>query len=168
VCLLSEDRADVGFVSIGYPGGVVAHSHVSWAEPNKTREVVIVGSDKRIVFDDLDALEQVRVFDKGIARAPSEASTYGEFGLLLRNGDINSPMIEATEPLKTQCTDFLTSVRTHGTPLTDGRTGRDVVSVMEAIDRSVASGGEPVRIVSTRPKEQREPPAHRHRAYSVR
>jgi predicted dehydrogenase len=167
-CLLCEDRADVGFVSLGYSGGVVAHSHVSWAEPNKTREVVIVGSDKRIVFDDLDALERVRVFDKGIARAPSEASTYGEFGLLLRNGDITSPMIKTTEPLKAQCAHFVASVRTCATPLTDGRAGRDVVSVMEAIDRSVTSGGARVAVATSRPKEQRESPARRQGAHSLR
>jgi len=145
-CVVSENLPDVGFVSLGYPGGVVAHAHVSWAEPNKVRELVIVGSDKRVVVNDLDALERVRVFDKGVARAPAEGSTYGEFRLLLRNGDITSPMVEMTEPLKEQCIHFLASVRSRATPLTDGRMGRDVVSVMEAIGRSIIAGGEPVEV----------------------
>jgi predicted dehydrogenase len=141
-CLLCDDREDVGFVSLMYPEGVAAHVHVSWADPNKTREVVLVGSDKRIVFNDLNPLEPVRVFDKGVTRP--EASTYGEFTFLLRDGDIVSPMIQASEPLKTQCDHFLDCVRNGERPLTDGHSGRRVVEVIEAIDGSLRRQGAPV------------------------
>jgi predicted dehydrogenase len=145
-CALREGLEDVGFISLGYPGGVVAHIHVSWAEPYKTREVVVVGSDKRIVFNDTDQLERVRVFEKGVAPAPGEVSTFGEFQFLLRDGDIISPMLAPSEPLKEQCAHFLRAVRGVDVPLTDGRLGRDVVAVMEAIDRSVAARGAPIQI----------------------
>jgi predicted dehydrogenase len=146
-CVLGCDNADVGFITLGYPGGIVGHIHVSWADPNKVREVVLVGSDTRIVFSDTNPLERVRVFHKGIAREPSENKTYGEFRLQLRDGDIVSPVIEASEPLKTQCSSFLHCVRTGERPLTDGYVGRRVVSVMEAIDRSLAGGGHPVDVM---------------------
>jgi predicted dehydrogenase len=142
-CALGRSRADVGFVSLGYPGGIVGHLHVSWADPFKVREVVVVGSEKRIVFNDTNPLERVRVFDKGIAVAPAESPTFGEFTFLLRDGDIVSPVIEGSEPLKNQCVHFLECLRTGGRPLTDGRLGRGVVGVMEAIDRSLAGGGQP-------------------------
>jgi predicted dehydrogenase len=142
-CALGRPRADVGFVSLGYPGGIVGHIHVSWADPFKVREVVVVGSDKRILFNDTDPLERVRVFNKGIAVPSPESTSFGEFTFLLRDGDIVSPVIEASEPLKNQCVHFIECVRSGSRPLTDARLGRGVVRVMEAIDRSLGSGGHP-------------------------
>lgn len=151
-CLLHEDREDVGFVTLTYPGGIVALLHVSWADPHKTREVVVVGSEKRIMFNDLDPLERVRIFDKGVSRVVPEASTFGEFSLLMRDGDILSPLIAPTEPLKAQCQHFLDCLRTGEQPLTDGRAGRNVVYVMEAIDRSLQANGQPVAVAGHEPE----------------
>jgi predicted dehydrogenase len=159
-CLLCDDREDFGFITLVYPRDIIAHIHVSWADPHKTREVVVVGSEKRAVFNDLDPLERVRVFDKGVRRVVPEAPTYGEFAFLLREGDIVSPMIEASEPLKNECEHFLDCVRTGRQPLTDGRAGRDVVRVMEAIDRSLELHGQPVATtVDEVPGDDRTKPA---------
>lgn len=144
--VLGNCREDVGFISLGYPGGVVGHIHVSWADPNKVREVVVVGSDKRIVFNDLSSLERVRIFEKGVTPVAPEASSYGEYHFLMRDGDIVSPRIEVSEPLKNQCRHFLECVAGDGRPLTDGRDGLDVVRVMEAIDRSIERSGAPVEV----------------------
>lgn len=144
--VLHNCREDVGFISLGYHDGIVGHIHVSWAEPNKVREVVVVGSDKRIVFNDLNTLEQVRVFEKGVAPVAAEATTYAEYRLLMRDGDIISPRIEASEPLKNQCSHFLECVTRGSRPLTDGCEGLAVVRVMEAVDRSIARNGAPVEV----------------------
>lgn len=143
--LLCEGNEDVGFVSLMYPNGIAAHMHLSWADPNKTREVVVVGSEKRILFNDLDPLERVRVFDKGVSRIASEPSTFGEFTFHQRDGDILSPMVDASEPLKNECEHFVECVRTGQRPLTDGHAGQRVVQVMEAIDESVRANGVPKR-----------------------
>jgi predicted dehydrogenase len=143
--LLRNGREDVGFVSLGYPNDVVGHIHVSWADPNKVREVVVVGSERRIVFDDLHALERVRVFEKALAPAPPETTSFGEH-FLLRDGDIISPRIEASEPLKNQVAHFVDCVRLGSPPDSDGRLGQRVVRVMEAVDRSVALRGAPVSV----------------------
>jgi predicted dehydrogenase len=147
VKVLRNSREDVGFISIGYHDGIVGHVHVSWADPNKVREVVVVGSDRRIVFNDLDALERVRVFEKGVAPVPSEASTYGEYHFRMRDGDIISPRVEVSEPLKNQCSHFLECLAQGSCPLTDGREGLEVVRVMEAVDRSLEHRGAPVEVV---------------------
>ncbi len=140
--VLRNCREDVGFVILGYSNGVVGHLHVSWADPNKTRETVVVCSDKRIVFNDLNSLEQVRVFEKGVQLMESnEPSNFGEYRLHLRDGNILSPKIEATEPLKEQCRHFLHCVTTGERPITDGAAGGDVLRVLEAIDRSIRNGG---------------------------
>lgn len=141
---LKGENEDVGFVSLGYPSGVVANIHVSWVDPNKVRELVIVCSDKRIVFDDLNALERVKIFEKGVAPAPNEASSFGEHHFLMRDGDIHSPKIQVSEPLKNQCNHLLDCIETSKSPLTDGQAGLDVVRVMAGIDRSMKQNGAPV------------------------
>ncbi len=147
--VLRDTNEDFGFVSIGYESGVVAHIHVSWADPNKVREVVVVGSEQRIVFDDIKTSEQVRVYEKGVTPAASEVSSYAEFRFSIRDGDIISPKVEVSEPLKNQCRDFLESIASGTLPVSDGRAGLEVVRVMEAIDQSIARNGVPVAVGSS-------------------
>lgn len=139
--VLRNCREDVGFISLGYPDNVVGHIQVSWADPNKAREVVIVRSDRRIVFNDLNGLEQVRVFEKGVSPIETEPLNYGEFRFQIRDGDIISPRIEASEPLKNQCRHFLECVRTGKPPISGGAEGREVVRVLEAVNRSIELKG---------------------------
>ena len=143
---------DVGFITLGYPGGIVGHIHVSWADPNKVRQVVVVGSEKRVVFNDMDSLERVRVFEKGVKRIDdSKSATYGEHTLHLRDGAIMSPPIPSLEPLKNQCGSFIHAIRGREAPVTDGAQGREVVRVLEAVDKSVALNGGPVPIPAALP-----------------
>jgi predicted dehydrogenase len=144
--LLGNDREDVAFITLTYPTGVIGNVHVSWADPNKVREVVAVGSNRRIVFDDTNNLERLRVFEKGVAPFKQETNSFGEFRLLIQDGDIISPHIEASEPLKVQGAHFLTCIQASQTPLSDGLRGCDVVRVMAAIDRSLWSDGQPVDV----------------------
>jgi predicted dehydrogenase len=153
--VLRNGREDVGFICLGYEDGTVGHVHVSWADPNKVREVVVVGSDMRIVFNDLDPLERVRVFFKGVRALPNEEpTTFGEHHLRLRDGDILSPSVPVLEPLKHECGHFLHCIRRGETPFTDGRQGRAIVHVMEAVDESIKHHGAPVSVASASPPEQ--------------
>jgi predicted dehydrogenase len=144
--LLGNSKEDVGFITLAYPGNVIGNIHVSWADPNKVREVVAVGSGKRIVFDDLNNLERVRIFEKGVSPSTVEADSFGEFRFLVRDGDIISPKIEPSEPLKNQCSHFLDCIKKSMRPLTDGQNGLDVVGVMEAVQESLRKRGTPVEI----------------------
>ncbi len=139
--VLGSQNEDVGFVVLGYANGIMGHIHVSWTDPNKVREVVLVGSDRRIVFNDVDASERVRVFEKGVAPAALEAPTFGEYQFLMRDGGIISPKIPLSEPLKNQCVHFLECVKEGKQPFTSGTDGVNVVRVMEAIDRSLQQQG---------------------------
>lgn len=139
--VLGNCRDDVGFVSLGYPDNVLGHVHVSWADPDKAREVVVVKSDRRVVFNDLNGPEQVRVFEKGVSPVDEEPLNYGEFRFQIRDGDIISPRIEPVEPLKNQCRHFLECIRTGKRPMSNGIHGRDVVRVLEAINRSIERKG---------------------------
>ncbi|TEU13178.1 MAG: Gfo/Idh/MocA family oxidoreductase [Anaerolineales bacterium] len=148
--VLGNGREDVGFVSLGYRDGIIGHVHVSWADPHKVREVVVVGSDKRIVFNDLDAQGMVRVFEKGVKPIEPDANGFGKHQLLIRDGDIIIPKLEVSEPLKNQSSHFLDCVSQGRRPLTDGANGLEVVRVMEAVDRSIRLGGSPVEVAQER------------------
>jgi predicted dehydrogenase len=137
---LKDGRQDVAFVTLFYPDDVVANIHVSWIDSNKERRVTVVGSNKRVVFDDLNNLETVKIFEKGIS-VEKPVSDFGEFQLLLRDGDIISPRIEPSEPLRNMCRHFLECLQTRQEPLTDGVSGLLAVKVIEAIERSLAEKG---------------------------
>lgn len=151
--VLKSDREDVGFITLGYPDKVLAHVHVSWSDPNKVRQIVVVGSRERVLFNDIDTVEQVRIFERGVEAVDGDAvadghgvSSYGEAQLLVRDGDIRSPRLPAEEPLKRECDHFL-SCLTEGTrPLSGGQEGAAVVRVMEAVDRSLAQNGAPADV----------------------
>ena len=144
--VLRNGREDVGFISLGYDDGLIGHIHVSWADPHKVREFVVVGSDRRVAFNDLDVVERVRVFDRGVKPDVDEPTTFGEHHLQVREGDITSPVVPGTEPLKHLTGHFLHCIRRGERPQTPGRDGRQVVAVMQAVQRSLLANGAPVAV----------------------
>ena len=136
---------DLAFVNLFYNEHVLGNIHISWVDSNKLRQVAVIGSKARILFDDLNPLERLRIFEKGVSLDKPYA-TFGEFQLLLRDGDILSPKIEAEEPLRNVCAEFLHSIRTGKQPLADGRNGLEVIRAMCAIQMSIEREGEPVSL----------------------
>jgi predicted dehydrogenase len=141
---LQEGVEDVVFVDLRFPGGKLAHVHVSWLDPHKLRKFTVVGTQKMVVFDDMEASEKIKIYDKGVDRA-GEVVSYGD-ALTVRNGDILIPKISLQEPLKLECTHFIDCVRERKTPLTDGVGGLRVVKVLDAAQKSLKAGGAPVAI----------------------
>jgi predicted dehydrogenase len=94
-------------------------------------------------FNDLETSEPVRIFDKGTMREPAYES-FGEFKLVTRSGDVVSPAVPVSEPLKNQCQHFLKSVTTRQAPLSDANDGLRVVEILTAINRSISQRGVPV------------------------
>lgn len=132
---------DVVFASLYYPQGKIAHVHVSWLDPHKTRRLTVVGSRKMAVFDDTSADEKLRVFDKGVE--PPAALSY-EQGVRVRTGEIRIPPLQMAEPLSQECRAFLDAVRTRQAPLASGRSGLSVVRALEAGSRSLRRAGQRV------------------------
>jgi predicted dehydrogenase len=139
---LTEGVADVAFLTLFYPNGRLAHVHVSWLDPHKTRKLTLVGSRKMAVFDDMEASEKVRLYDKGVDRPP-EGTADAEIALKLRFGDILIPRIETEEPLTRECRHFVECVRHARPPRSDGRDGLRVVAALEAAQRSLEAQGAP-------------------------
>ncbi len=136
---------DVVFIHLRFPGGRMAHVHVSWLDPHKLRKITVVGSRKMVVFDDMEASEKIRVYDKGIDKAPGQVVSYGD-ALSVRSGDILIPKISLQEPLRIECQHFVDCVREHRAPLTDGADGLRVVRVLAAAQQSLSAGGAPVAL----------------------
>ena len=137
--------ADVAFINLKYPSGVIAEVQVSWLSPVKLRRTMVVGSKKMLVYDDTQSVEKVKVFDHGVDfRDPSD---FGEFQLSYRTGDIIAPKIDNTEPLLLEAQHFVDAVSNGHHPLTDGRAGLEVVATVEAAERSLREGGCEVKIV---------------------
>jgi hypothetical protein len=126
---------------VGFERGVVANIRASWLDPRKVREITAVGTSKMAFFNDLDAVEPIRVFDKGAIREPTYES-FGEFKLVTRTGEVVSPAVAASEPLKNQCQHFLRAVG-GGPVLSDADDGLRVVSILSAINASIAQKGAP-------------------------
>jgi predicted dehydrogenase len=126
---------DVVFLTMHFPGDVMAHFHVSWLDPHKIRQITVVGDKKMAVLDDMQATEKLRIYDKGVDYVPSYRD-YGE-SLTLRVGDIYIPKIDLVEPLKSECRHFLDCVSKGTKPLTDGEQGLKVVRVLEAAEISL-------------------------------
>jgi len=141
-CYLQKGVEDVVFGYIKFPSGMVGHLHVSWLDPHKSRKITVVGSQKMVVFDDMESERKVTVYDKG-AVVPKYES-YGEY-VTLRFGDIHIPRIANDEPLRVECEHFVDCIREGRRPLSDGRDGLNVVRVLEAMELSLREGGRPVK-----------------------
>ncbi len=143
-CVIA-DRLDVAFINLEYPSGTIVHIELSWLAPSKLRRTTIVGSESMIVYDDTSS-EPVRVFDSGVdLRAPE---SFGEFNLSYRKGDIVSPRVEVVEPLLEEMLDFCHAVRGLAKPRSSAELGLDVVRLIEAVEASLARGGERTEIVA--------------------
>ncbi|WP_033341351.1 Gfo/Idh/MocA family protein [Catenuloplanes japonicus] len=141
---LNENVDDVVFVTVGYPGGVLAHMHVSWLDPSKTRKTTVVGSKQMMVFDDVDSETKLRVYDKGADRLDPDA--YGAWQYKLRDGAMRVPSLPMAEPLGAELKHFLECVDTGARPRTDGWNGVEVVAVLEAVEESLRKGGEQIAV----------------------
>ncbi|HIE29277.1 TPA: Gfo/Idh/MocA family oxidoreductase [Candidatus Poribacteria bacterium] len=141
---LQDGIEDVAFVNLQFPNKIMAQIQLSWLDPHKIRKTTVVGSKKMAVFDDMEATEMLRIYDKGVT-SNGQFAPFGE-ALSLRFGDINIPHIKMTEPLKLECQHFLDCILNNQTPRSDGRDGLRVVKVLQAAQESLDKNGMPVNI----------------------
>ena len=143
-CYVRPNVEDVVFGYLKFPSGAVAHLHLSWLDPHKTRKLTVVGSQKMVVFDDMETDRKVTIYDKSASRAPSTDS-YGEY-VSVRFGDISIPRIANDEPLRLECQEFIDAIEQGRDPRCSGREGLAVVEVLEAMQSSLDAGGQPVTL----------------------
>lgn len=138
---------NMAYLTCYFPGSLIAHFHVNWMAPVKIRQTLIGGSEKMIVYDDIEMSEKVKVYDKGIIVSESEDAVYQRH-VGYRTGDMWAPRLDNIEALKTEAEHFIDCVRNGQRPLSDGYAGLRVIRVLEAATRSMANHGQPVVIGS--------------------
>jgi predicted dehydrogenase len=137
--------ADVAFINLEFPSATIAHVELSWLAPSKLRRTTIVGSEKMVVYDDTSR-EPVRVFDSGVML--QDPSSFGEYQLTYRTGDIVSPNISPAEPLTLELADFAQCIASGGTPRSSAELGLDVVRIIEAVEASLQRDGARTAVAS--------------------
>jgi len=137
-------HADIAFITVYFPENTIAHINVNWLSPVKVRTTLIGGEKKMLVWNDLEADEKVKVYDKGV----NITSREGVYDLLVsyRSGDMWAPKIEQTEALKAELEYFLACIESDQTPLNDGVAGLRVIKLLEAATESLKLKGQSVLI----------------------
>jgi predicted dehydrogenase len=137
---LDHSIHEVCNLTMRFPDNRIGLVHVSWLDPHKRRMMTVVGSKKMAVYDDIEPLEKIRIYDHGV-QAATDPTTFGEFLYSYRYGDILSPRIAEVEPLKAEIRSFIESIGSSTKPKTDGWNGLRVVEVIEAANKSLRDSG---------------------------
>jgi predicted dehydrogenase len=137
---------DITNLSLNFESGKFATIQSSWIDPRKIREITIVGSKKMIVYDDTEPLEKIKVYDKRVSMPP-HYDTFAEFQYSYHYGDIYIPYIKQSEPLKSECQDFIDAIKNKVQPLVNGERGREVVQILEASTESLKNKGIEIKIL---------------------
>lgn len=135
---------DVVFATLKYPNNVLASLQVSWLDPRKIRQITVVGTKRMVVFDDLDPVGPVHIYDKTVIRPQSNKTvtdTIQAFKAVVQEGDLVIPKIPAGEPLKNECRHFIDWLIEGKEPVSNGKNGLEVVRVLEAATLSLAHAG---------------------------
>ncbi len=146
---LGAGRACIGYLSLPLPSGAMAHVHVNWLSPTKIRQMVIGGTRRTLVWDDLNPQQRLSVYDRGVdlAHQALDGLDRSAATISYRLGDTWAPALPEREALGQMVDEFAASIRDARTPRTDGRAGLRVLSVLEAASASLASGGRMIDVV---------------------
>ncbi|HEY1308706.1 MAG TPA: Gfo/Idh/MocA family oxidoreductase [Vicinamibacterales bacterium] len=139
-----NDLADMAFITVYFPGNLIAHINVNWLSPVKVRMTLIGGKDKMLVWNDLEPDEKIKVYDKGVDITNGQ----GVYDLLVsyRSGDVFSPKVEQTEALKLELGYFVECIMNGRSPMNDGAAGLRVVRLLEAAEQSLNDRGKIVAL----------------------
>jgi len=138
-------RENIAYITVLFENELIAHINVNWLSPVKIRRTLIGGSRQMIVYDDLDASEKIKVYDKGVTVTGRSESMY-KLMIGYRSGDMHAPQVDVTEALRLEAQHFAECIETGKQPVTDGFSGLKVVRMLEAATRSMRQKGAPVAL----------------------
>lgn len=136
---------NVAYITLFFANPQIAHVHVNWLTPVKVRHTLIGGSEKMILYDDLEPSEKVKIYDKGVTLSQKPEAVY-EMLVSYRSGDMWAPRLDATEALQTEALHFIDCIENNTRPETDGESGLRLVRIVEAAERSLRARGQLVEI----------------------
>ncbi|NTV46744.1 MAG: Gfo/Idh/MocA family oxidoreductase [Chlorobiales bacterium] len=135
---------DIAYLTVNFDNSMIAHFHINWLAPVKVRKTLIGGSKSMVVYDDMEASEKIKIYDKGIEVKTKE----GVYETLVqyRTGDMRAPKLDLTEALTIEASHFVDCILNNKTPITDGRAGLDVVRILEASEQSIKQNGKTIHL----------------------
>lgn len=136
---------NVAYITLFFAGPQIAHVHVNWLTPVKVRHTLIGGSEKMILYDDLEPSEKVKIYDRGVTLSQSPEAVY-EMLVSYRSGDMWAPRLEATEALLTETLHFIDCIENGTQPETDGQAGLRLIQIVEAAERSLRERGKLIEV----------------------
>ena len=136
---------NLAYITLFYDSGIIAHASVNWLAPVKVRQVLVGGSKKMMIYDDLQNSEKLKVYDKGVSFTDDPQKIH-QMRVGYRTGDMWAPTTDDTEALRTEGEHFLDCVLEGKASLTDGRLGLKVVEIIEAATASMQNRGRTVQI----------------------
>lgn len=136
---------NVAYLTLFFADTKIAHLHVNWLAPVKIRRTLIGGSERMIVYDDLEPSEKIKVYDKGVSVSPLHEEVY-ELLVSYRSGDMWAPKLDQTEGLQTEARHFIDCIENNKRPVTDGNAGLRVVRLLEAAEKSMGARGQLVEL----------------------
>jgi predicted dehydrogenase len=137
---------DVTHMALNFSNGGFALVHNSWLDPNKVREMTFVGTEKMLVYDDIEPTEKIKIYDKRVQKPP-HYETFAEFQYSYHYGDMNVPYIKQVEPLKVECQHFIDCIKTGSKSESCGIEGTKVIQILEAASKSLSDGGGEVAVI---------------------
>jgi predicted dehydrogenase len=138
---------NIAYMTMFFEGALIGHIHVNWLAPVKVRRTLLGGSRRMVVFDDLEASEKLKVYDKGISLNPSTENVY-QMLVGYRTGDMWAPKLAMSEALSVEAAHFADCINAGSRPITDGEAGLRVVRLLEAANESMAERGRLVSLKS--------------------
>lgn len=136
---------NIAYVNVSFDAPVIAHFHLNWLAPVKVRTTLIGGTQRMIVYDDMEPSEKIKVYDKGVS-IETNVEQIRKNLVEYRIGDMYAPRIASTEALDLVAKEFVGAISANRKPLTDGAAGRRVVSILEAASQSLKQNGTPVDV----------------------
>jgi len=140
--VFQENIAETAFMTLTFAGGSSANVQLSWLAPRKVRQMIVVGSQRMVQYDDTASDEPIRVYDRGMDIAPAPAN-FGEHQLIYRTGDVVIPRVQPQEPLSLELQDFARAIRTGEEPRSNLALGVEIVAAVEMAEASMREGGIP-------------------------
>ena len=137
---------NIAYISLIYQNSFLAHFHVNWLSPVKVRMTMIAGSEKMLVWNDLDQAEKIKIYDKGIEVKRGEREQKEQLLVSYRSGDMYAPRIDQAEALTLMVKEFADCIQESRPALTDGEAGLRVLRILDAANRSIKADGANVRI----------------------
>jgi len=147
---VNGEPENIAYMTMFFDGKLIAHVHVNWLAPVKVRRTLLGGSRRMIVFDDLEASEKIKVYDRGISVNPSPENVY-QMLIGYRAGDMWAPQLPLGEALQAEARHFIECIEQRRTPTTDGQAGLRVVRLLEAATLSMAQRGALVPLGASSP-----------------